>query len=457
MPQAHVRPVEEMLQDDHGARCAAAAARREPAGERQVGVCRHFTLLHVAMLRQQGVPARARCGFAAYFRKAKYVDHWVTEYWNERPQRLGAVRRAARCPISARSSGSPFDPVDVPRDQFLVAGDCWQLCRAGKADPMDFGILDLFGWWFIAGNVVRDIAALNNHEMLPWDVLGTDVRHRRRGRTSRLFDRLAALSHAPDAHFDELRAIYAPAPGVPPTGLQRRPQPCRNRLKGEDHASPQDRFREEWLDARRALLAKEKAADARRTRWRAEARELPWVKVDKDYVFDGPNGKETLADLFAGRSQLIVKHFMLGPDWKQGCLGCSFGADQIDGQLVHLINHDVMFVAVSRAPYPEIAAFQKRMGWHFKWVSSFGSDFNFDYHVSFTEEDKARGKVFYNFEIDGLHERRAAGLQRVRQGRSGRDFPHLFGVLRAAPTSSAASTASSTSRPRAATSRPAAI
>ena len=131
--------------------------------------------------------------------------------------------------------------------------------------------------------------------------------------------------------------------------------------------------REEWLEARRALLAKEKAAaQGARTRCAARRRALPWVKVDKDYVFDGPNGKETLADLFAGRSQLIVKHFMLGPGWKEGCLGCSFGADQIDGSVVHLINHDVMLVAVSRAPYPEIAAYHKRMGWHFKWVSSFG-------------------------------------------------------------------------------------
>lgn len=156
--------------------------------------------------------------------------------------------------------------------------------------------------------------------------------------------------------------------------------------------------RDEWLDARRALLAKEKELLHAKEALRRETRALPWVKVDKSYVFDGPNGKETLSDLFAGRSQLIVKHFMLGPGWKQGCIGCSFGADQVDGSIVHLINHDVMFIAVSRAPYPEIAAFHKRMGWKFKWVSSFGSDFNFDYHVSFTEEDKKRGKAFYNFE-----------------------------------------------------------
>jgi predicted dithiol-disulfide oxidoreductase (DUF899 family) len=156
--------------------------------------------------------------------------------------------------------------------------------------------------------------------------------------------------------------------------------------------------REDWLEARRALLAKEKELLRATEALRHETRELPWVKVDKSYMFEGPNGKETLGDLFAGRSQLIVKHFMLGPGWQQGCLGCSFGADQVDGSIVHLINHDVMFVAVSRAPYPEIAAFHERMGWKFKWVSSFGSDFNFDYHVSFTEEERQRGTVFYNFE-----------------------------------------------------------
>jgi predicted dithiol-disulfide oxidoreductase (DUF899 family) len=155
--------------------------------------------------------------------------------------------------------------------------------------------------------------------------------------------------------------------------------------------------REEWLEARRAHLAKEKEFLKAKDELRRETRELPWVKVDKDYAFEGPDGKETLSDLFAGRSQLIIKHFMLGPGWKEGCLGCSFGADQVDGSVVHLINHDVMFVAVSRAPYPEIAAYHKRMGWQFKWVSSFGSDFNFDYHVSFTEEEKKANRSFYNF------------------------------------------------------------
>jgi len=159
--------------------------------------------------------------------------------------------------------------------------------------------------------------------------------------------------------------------------------------------------RDEWIAARRALLAKEKELLRATDALRRQTRDLPWVKVDKSYVFEGAGGKETLSDLFAGRSQLIVKHFMMGPGWQEGCLGCSFGADQVDGSVVHLVNHDVMFVAISRAPYPEIAAYHQRMGWNFKWVSSYGSDFNFDYNVSFSEADKARGKVFYNFrEVD---------------------------------------------------------
>jgi predicted dithiol-disulfide oxidoreductase (DUF899 family) len=156
--------------------------------------------------------------------------------------------------------------------------------------------------------------------------------------------------------------------------------------------------REEWTEARKALLAKEKALLRAKDALAAERREMPWVRIDKAYTFDGPNGKETLADLFEGRSQLLVKHFMLGPDWTEGCVGCSFGADNLDGSVVHLINHDVMVVAVSRAPLAKIRPFQERMGWSFKWVSSNGSDFNFDFNVSFTEADKKRGKAYYNYE-----------------------------------------------------------
>lgn len=157
--------------------------------------------------------------------------------------------------------------------------------------------------------------------------------------------------------------------------------------------------REEWTTARKALLAKEKELLRASDALAAERRQLPWVRIDKSYVFDGPTGKETLADLFAGRSQLLVQHFMMGPDWEEGCPGCSFGADWLSGSVVHLINHDVMVVAISRAPLPRIQAFQKRMGWTSKWVSSFGCDFNFDFNVPFTEADKARGKAYYNYEI----------------------------------------------------------
>ncbi len=157
--------------------------------------------------------------------------------------------------------------------------------------------------------------------------------------------------------------------------------------------------RDEWLSARKELLAKEKEFTRLRDRLSSERRDLPWVKVEKQYVFDGPKGKETLADLFNGRSQLIVKHFMLGPGWTEGCVGCSFELDHIDGILVHLEHRDVSYVAVSRAPLPEIEAFKDRMGWRVKWVSSHGSDFNYDFHVSFAPDDIANSEVYYNYTI----------------------------------------------------------
>jgi len=160
--------------------------------------------------------------------------------------------------------------------------------------------------------------------------------------------------------------------------------------------------RDEWLEARKTLLATEKEETRLRDKIRAERQKLPWVKVDKTYTFDTPTGKKTLADLFDGRSQLMIYHFMFGPDWEAGCPGCSFLSDHIDGTLAHLNNHDVTYVTVSRAPLAKIEAYKKRMGWKFPWVSSFGSDFNFDYHVSFTKEELESGKVFYNFrEISG--------------------------------------------------------
>ncbi len=155
--------------------------------------------------------------------------------------------------------------------------------------------------------------------------------------------------------------------------------------------------REAWLNARKTLLALEKEETRLRDKVRAERLALPWVKVDKTYTFETPQGRKTLADLFDGRSQLIVYHFMYGPDWDAGCPGCSFMADHIDGMLPHLNNHDVTMIAVSRAPLEKLEAYRKRMGWKFPWVSSHGSDFNFDYHVSFTKEELASGKVMYNY------------------------------------------------------------
>ena len=163
--------------------------------------------------------------------------------------------------------------------------------------------------------------------------------------------------------------------------------------------------RDEWTAARKALLAEEKAFTHQRDALNAKRQAMPWVKVEKSYVFDTTAGKKTLAVLFGGRSQLVVNHFMLGPGWKQGCIGCSFGADHIDGGLVHLEHHDVSVVTFSRAPLPEILAYKKRMGWKFDWVSSHGSDFNYDFHVSFTPEQLAKGKVEYNYAlIDGEEE-----------------------------------------------------
>jgi predicted dithiol-disulfide oxidoreductase (DUF899 family) len=155
--------------------------------------------------------------------------------------------------------------------------------------------------------------------------------------------------------------------------------------------------RDEWIKARRALLAREKDFTHVRDALSAARRDLPWVKVDKNYVFDGPDGNVSLADLFDGRSQLIVYHFMFGPEWEQGCPSCSLVADHIDGSTIHLAHRDVTLLAVSRAPFAKIAAFKKRMGWKFNWVSSFANDFNRDFHVSFTKEELAKGKVDYNF------------------------------------------------------------
>ncbi len=149
----------------------------------------------------------------------------------------------------------------------------------------------------------------------------------------------------------------------------------------------------EWTAARKKLLAKEKEFSRLRDELSRQRRELPWERVEKQYVFDGPHGRVTLAELFGKRSQLVVYHFMFGPEWKEGCPSCSFIADQFDGMTIHLAQRDVSFAVISRATLPEIEVFKKRMGWRFTWVSSFASDFNFDYGVSFAKD----GKRSYNY------------------------------------------------------------
>jgi predicted dithiol-disulfide oxidoreductase (DUF899 family) len=154
----------------------------------------------------------------------------------------------------------------------------------------------------------------------------------------------------------------------------------------------------DWVAERKKLLEREKELTHLQERVAAERRALPWVRVDKTYTFDTPEGKKTLSDLFDGRSQLIVYHFMYGPEMKTGCVGCSFLSDHVDGANRHLKHHDVTYVAVSRGPLATLEAYKKRMGWKFPWVSSAGSDFNYDYHVSFTRDEIAKGEAEYNFE-----------------------------------------------------------
>jgi predicted dithiol-disulfide oxidoreductase (DUF899 family) len=154
---------------------------------------------------------------------------------------------------------------------------------------------------------------------------------------------------------------------------------------------------EEWIAARKQLLVKEKEFTRMRDELSRQRRELPWERVEKSYSFDGPNGKESLAELFAGKSQLIVYHFMFHPSWDAGCKSCSFWADNFNGIDVHLRDRDATFLAVSRAPYSKLEAYRKRMNWSFKWVSSLGSDFNFDYGISFTPEQLAKGEALYNY------------------------------------------------------------
>jgi predicted dithiol-disulfide oxidoreductase (DUF899 family) len=180
--------------------------------------------------------------------------------------------------------------------------------------------------------------------------------------------------------------------------------------------------KDEWLAARTELLKKEKEFTRLRDELSRRRRELPWEIVNKHYVFDGPNGKQTLADLFDGRSQLIVYHFMFGPGWKEGCPSCSFLADTFDGAAVHLAQRDVTLAVVSRATFLEIEVFRKRMGWRFPWVSSFANDFNSDYHVSFSKEERAQGKVYYNYGLMEFPSEEAPGASVFLKNAEGEIF-----------------------------------
>ena len=172
---------------------------------------------------------------------------------------------------------------------------------------------------------------------------------------------------------------------------------------------PRIATRDEWVTARKDLLVKEKALTRAHDALSAERRRLPMVKIEKNYVFETPSGKRTLAELFDGKSQLIVYHFMWRWDLDAGCPSCSFVVDNVSGGLVHLENHGVKLVAVSRAPFPKLEGFKKRMGWDVDMVSSFESDFNFDFHVSFTDEEIATGKLYYNYEVQKLPSNEAPG------------------------------------------------
>ncbi|MBI3474170.1 MAG: DUF899 domain-containing protein [Acidobacteria bacterium] len=183
----------------------------------------------------------------------------------------------------------------------------------------------------------------------------------------------------------------------------------------------------EWLAARKDLLKKEKQLTLLRDELSKQRRELPWEKVEKPYVFEGAKGKETLADLFGGKSQLIIYHFMFGPGWKEGCPSCSFIADNFDGAIPHLAARDTTLLAVSRATLPEIDAFKKRMGWRFKWMSSFGSDFNSDYHVSFSKEEMAKGTAYYNYAASGFPSEEGPGASVFYKNAAGEIF-HTYSV-----------------------------
>ncbi|MCF6407905.1 thioredoxin family protein [Chitinophaga filiformis] len=182
---------------------------------------------------------------------------------------------------------------------------------------------------------------------------------------------------------------------------------------------------QEWLEARKKLMQKEKELTHLKDDLTRLRMQLPWVKVEKNYIFQGLDREYTLSDLFDGRSQLIVQHFMLGPDWKEGCPGCSFLADHVDGALVHLMNHDVSYVAISRGTMADIEPFRKRMGWGFKWVSSNKNDFNYDFHVSATPEDIANNEMIYNYEKIPVTEKELPGFSVFYKDENG-DIFHTY-------------------------------
>lgn len=206
--EPHIRSLRAMLDrllaHDGRPLCEARAP-----GQRLVGNCRHFSLLLTSMLRAQGVAARARCGFGAYFEPGRFVDHWVCEYWNEAESRW-VMADAQIDELQREALKLDFDPLDVPRDRFLVAGEAWASTRAGKADPSLFGIFDMNGFWFIGGNLLRDVAALNKMEMLPWDDWGASPAPDKEidGERLAFFDRLAEMTRGPDVSFGALRALY---------------------------------------------------------------------------------------------------------------------------------------------------------------------------------------------------------------------------------------------------------
>jgi len=183
--------------------------------------------------------------------------------------------------------------------------------------------------------------------------------------------------------------------------------------------------REKWFVSRKEFLAKEKEFTRLRDQLSQQRRELPWVKVNKEYLFDGPDGKETLKDLFKDRSQLIIYHFMYGPGWQQGCPSCSFWADNFNGIVIHLKHRDISLLAVSRAPLDELKAYKKRMGWSFKWVSSFENDFNHDYHVSFTSDEVKKSKMFYNYSIGKFPSEELPGISVFYKDKQG-DIFHTY-------------------------------